>query len=693
MSESIDKTLTAATIFLSAFLLFLIQPLIAKTILPWFGGSAAVWATCLLFFQAELLLGYLYAHASVRCLQPKRQALAHLALLGASLLALPLLLELRQRAPVVGDPALSILALLLMMIGLPYLALSATSPLLQAWQALRARQSGAQSRPTAFPYRLYALSNVGSVLALASYPFVLEPRWTLRRQSWAWALAYAVFALLCAAVAARMRGLPAAAAQPPQDAGPAAEPAPGPARQALWLALAACSSALLLAVTNHLSQNVAAIPLLWLLPLSLYLLSFIIAFGPKQWRWQRGFLPFPALAVAAMAYAMMADIDDVSLPRLILVFCAGLFVLCLFCHGELARLKPDPRHLTGFYLMISIGGALGGLFVALAAPHLFKDFYELPITIAVCAALAWLLLYREPGDRWWNPIWLALGAVILALGWKVGKFSRQSVKDDRMTVRNFYGVLRISQGSDETAWDAKRTLTHGTIMHGEQFLRPERHMLPTTYYGPDTGVGRAVRAKQMGGPVKVGVIGLGTGTMAAFGRPGDEFRFYDINPLVREIATTQFSFLKDSPAKVEVVLGDARLSLEREADQGFDVLVVDAFSSDAIPVHLLTREAFDLYFRHLKPGGILAVHVSNRYVDLEPVVAGAAKLLDVEARSVQTSDDDKQDVSAADWVLVSARRGVFAAPLLTAVSAPAEFRPELRPWTDDYSNLYQILKR
>jgi hypothetical protein len=434
-----------------------------------------------------------------------------------------------------------------------------------------------------------------------------------------------------------MRGLPAAAAQPPQDAGPAAEPAPGPARQALWLALAACSSALLLAVTNHLSQNVAAIPLLWLLPLSLYLLSFIIAFGPKQWRWQRGFLPFPALAVAAMAYAMMADIDDVSLPRLILVFCAGLFVLCLFCHGELARLKPDPRHLTGFYLMISIGGALGGLFVALAAPHLFKDFYELPITIAVCAALAWLLLYREPGDRWWNPIWLALGAVILALGWKVGKFSRQSVKDDRMTVRNFYGVLRISQGSDETAWDAKRTLTHGTIMHGEQFLRPERHMLPTTYYGPDTGVGRAVRAKQMGGPVKVGVIGLGTGTMAAFGRPGDEFRFYDINPLVREIATTQFSFLKDSPAKVEVVLGDARLSLEREADQGFDVLVVDAFSSDA--------------------------------------------------------DDDKQDVSAADWVLVSARRGVFAAPLLTAVSAPAEFRPELRPWTDDYSNLYQILKR
>jgi SAM-dependent methyltransferase len=558
---------------------------------------------------------------------------------------------------------------------------------------LRARQGGEGRSQTAFPYRLYALSNVGSMLALAGYPFVLEPRCTLRSQSWFWAAAYAVFSVLCAAVAARVRGLKTGPAEPAEGDGPEAGLAPGRGAHALWLVLAACSSALLLAVTNHLSQNVAAIPMLWVLPLSLYLLSFIVAFGAKHWRWQKAFLPFPALAIAGMVYAMTADIDDMSLPLLILIFCAGLFVCCLFCHGELARLKPHARHLTAFYLMISIGGAVGGLLVGLAAPHLFKDFYELPIAIAACALLAWLLLYRDPDDRWWNPSWLILGAVVLGLGWKVAKVSLQNVREDRLTVRNFYGVLRVSQPADVSSWDAKRTLTHGTIMHGEQFLRPERHMLPTTYYGPDTGVGRAVREAQMRGPVRVGVIGLGTGTMAAYGRPGDRFLFFDINPLVLDLAKTQFSFLKDSPASIAVVLGDARLSLEREPDQGFDVLVVDAFSSDAIPIHLLTSEAFDLYLRHLKRGGVLAVHVSNRYLDLEPVVGGAARLLGLDVRAVHSEDDDSRDVSAADWVLVTSRRRFFESPLLAAVSAPVKSDQGLRPWTDDYSNLYQIIKR
>jgi SAM-dependent methyltransferase len=691
MPASIDRALTAATIFVSAFLLFLIQPLIAKVILPWFGGSAAVWTTCLLFFQTVLLLGYLYAHAAVRYLKPKRQALIHLVLLALSLMTLPFMVEVRRPSSSEGDPALRILALLSVTIGLPYFILSSTSPLLQAWHALRAKDGAGGKKEAAFPYRLYALSNVGSMLALVAYPFILEPRLTLHIQSLGWAAAYVVFAALCAAVAVRVRGLNPRSESPAQAAGEGA--APSVYTYALWLVLAACSSALLLSVTNHLSQNVAAIPFLWLLPLTLYLLSFIIAFGPKQWIWHKSFLPFPAMAIAAMVYTMTSSIDDLSLRLLILTFCSALFICCLFCHGELARLKPDPRHLTAFYLVISIGGALGGLFVGLMAPHLFKDFYELPIAIGVCAVLAWLLLYRDPGDKWWNPFWLTLGALTLALVWKMGKEARRDVKEDRLTVRNFYGVLRVSQSSDPLSKDAKRTLTHGTIMHGEQFLRPERHMLPTTYYGPDTGAGRAVREAQARGPVRVGVIGLGTGTMAAYGRAGDYFRFYDINPLVVDIARTQFSFLNDSKAQIEVALGDARLSLEREPDEKFDVLVVDAFSSDAIPVHLLTKEAFVLYQRHLKPGGVLAVHVSNRYVDLEPVVRAGAQLLQLDAKSVHSDDDDDNDIAGADWVLVTARRDYFETPLLASISQPVNSRKNFRPWTDDYSNLYQILKR
>ena len=685
--DAAGRALTAATIFVGAFLLFLIQPVIAKIILPWFGGSAAVWTTCMLFFQTALLLGYLYAHWLVGACSPKRQAWVHIGLLALSLLALPLLLRLRWTPQGGADPTVHILSLLLLMIGLPYFMLSATSPLLQAWFALR-RGPGEAGRAS-FPYRLYALSNAGSMLALAGYPFLVEPKLALRVQSWSWAAAYAGFTVLCGAVAWRVRAA-APAADVLQES--ASSPKPGFKAHVLWLTLAACGSTLLLAVTNHLSQNIAAIPFLWLLPLSLYLLSFIVCFGGKVWRWEKSFLPFPALAIGAMVYAMAAGIDEFSLVQLVIIFCAGLFVCCLFCHGELSRVKPDARWLTSFYLMVSLGGALGGLFVGLLAPRLFRDFYELPLGIAVCALLAWWRLYREPGERWGGPFWLALGALSVgALGFMT-KEVRQNVREDRLTVRNFYGVLRVSQSSDVTSDDAKRTLTHGTIMHGEQFLKSERRRWPTSYYGPRSGAALALREAVARGPRKIGVIGLGAGTLAAYGLPGDVFRFYEINPLVPRLAASEFSFLKDSQASIEIAMGDARLSLEREPPEGFDVLAVDAFSSDAIPVHLLTKEAFELYLRHLKEGGVLAVHVSNRYVALEPVVRLAAEVLGLAAMSVRNDDDDARSIASSDWVLVTRRRDFFKDPLLSPAAQTLEGRPGLRLWTDDYSNLYQILK-
>ena len=391
-------TLFSLTVFFSAFLLFLVQPVIAKVLLPWFGGGASVWAVCLVFFQTALFLGYLYAHWSVRSLRPARQAQVHSGLIGASLLAL-FFLNHRWTFYDAGDPAFRILALLVLMVGLPYFTLSATGPLLQAWLALR---GGSEAGGTAgigggvSPYRLYALSNAGSLLSLLGYPFLVEPYLTLRQQLGAWTVFYILFGILCAAVAARVRALP----QPPLTAqAPGVQEKteePGYRQLLLWMALAACPSVLLLAITNHLTQNVAAIPFLWLLPLSLYLLSFIFCFGPGEWSWSKSFLPLPAMTIAAMAVALVAVSADPELKLLIPLFSAGLFVACLMCHGELARLKPHPEHLTAFYLMISLGGAAGSVFVGLIAPRLFSGFYELQFGIGAYALLAaGFVLYQK----------------------------------------------------------------------------------------------------------------------------------------------------------------------------------------------------------------------------------------------------------------------------------------------------------
>lgn len=676
--------LYALTIVVSAFLLFQVQPVIAKIILPWFGGSAAVWTTCMLFFQVFLVLGYLYAHATVRYLRPRLQMVLHVGLLVLSAAALPIYPKAAWKPSGSGDPTLGILGLLALTVGLPYFLLSTTGPLLQAWYARRYKG--------ALPYRLFALSNAGSMFALVSYPFLFEPVYTTRQQAGMWSIGYGVFILLCAFTAIRSETHDVLEAVAEVEA----VEKPSASQYWTWGGLAACASVLLLAITNHLSQNVAAIPFLWVLPLSVYLLTFILCFEGKGWYRRNPYLQLLAVALGAMAYGLAGDLEgNVSIKVMIPLFTMGLFTCCMVCHGELARMKPHPRYLTQFYLMVAAGGATGGILVGLVAPYLFNAYYELPIGLVACAVLVVLVLKRDPELRWFRswrqPAPLAASILTIALAVYVGMQIRDAEKDLRVLVRNFYGGLRVRDSGPVTAQDTVRTLIHGTINHGEEYLVPNKRDIPITYYGGDTGVALAVREKEKSGPIRMGVIGLGTGTMAAFGRRGDYIRFYEINPLVPGIARGQFYYVPDTKAQVDIALGDARLSLEREQPENFDILVVDAFSSDAIPVHLLTKQAMDLYFRHLKPDGILCVHISNRYLDLQPVLAGEAKVEDKLGRVVETDDDDSQDLFGTTWVLIRSRIAGFSSNIMTRSFELANAR-KIRLWTDDYSNLFQILK-
>ena len=671
----------AATIFLSSFLLFIVQPLIARQILPWFGGTAAVWTTCMLFFQMLLLAGYAYAHVTNAKLKPRAQALLHIGLLVLALLTLPIAPPAAWKPLGTEEPISRILIVLTLTVGLPYLVLASTSPLLQAWFA--------RARPGADPYRLFAVSNLASLLALIGYPLVVEPFLGNREQVVWWSSIFAVFAALCSVVAwkvstkNRMETTKDGENLPP----------PGRGDYLLWLALSATGSTMLLAVTNHVTQNVASIPLLWLAPLTLYLLTFIVAFegGSLGRNLYRVGIFWPAVLVwlGAMAWLLVDTTYQFNLWVQISVYLSGLFVACLFCHGELYRARPAARHLTAFYLTVSAGGALGGLLVAVVAPLAFNAFYELGIALVSVALLA-AVRFRavNPLARWGSL------AMLLAVAGSAAYDGARFQQDVLVSARNFYGVIRVKEYGRAGSGYHYRRLVHGVIMHGEQDMTEAGRRKPTTYYQPSSGVGAAMAAREARGPIRVGLIGLGAGTLAAYGRKGDLFRFYDINAKVVSVAQTQFTFLSDSEAKIEIVLGDARLNLEREPSQGYDLLVVDAFSSDAIPIHLITKEALAVYLRHLKPDGIVAFHVSNRFLNLVPVVARIAKENGAQAVLVSDSgDEDDEDHTTTDWVLVSRDAGALAAPEIDKVSPePAEERPNWRTWTDDYSNLVQILK-
>lgn len=679
------------TIFSSAFLLFLVQPMIAKIILPWYGGVAAVWSTCLLFFQVTLALGYLYAHWLIRRWSSMFQARIHLAALAGSMLLLPILPKENWKPSGAEDPAVSVLLLLAVSVGLPYFLLSATSPLLQAWYA---QTRGVQA------YRLYAVSNAGSFLALLAYPLWVEPALSVRVQAMGWSVAYAVVALSCAAVALRERG------QPDEASAPAVSP--GWKTKTLWIALPACSSALLLAVTFHLSQNIAAFPMLWILPLALYLLSFVACFATSGFYHRGLFLRLLALTLGLMAFSLPPDVINLSLVVLIPLFLTGLLVCCIVCHGELARLQPDTAHLTSYYLMISFGGALGACLVAFVAPRLLPGFYELHISLGACAVVV-LLALRHDLDAVAR-VWRSRAAWVLILAFTTALLASlfsTALREgaNALTVRNFYGVLRVLDyqplkvvmldKGDPVPTEPEpllRKLMHGTIEHGAQYMGTSRSRQPTSYYSRDSGVGLALRAAASRGSLHVGVVGLGAGTLAAYGRPADMYTFYEINPLVRKLAETEFTFLKECQARVKIVMGDARLAMERQPPQSFDLLAVDAFSGDAIPVHLLTREAFELYFRHLKPGGVLAVHISNNYLNLQPVVESAAAELKKTAVVVINARDGRNAIAKAQWILLSDRPDFYRDSELVRSAVRLSPRRMLRPWTDDYSNLVDLLK-
>lgn len=892
----------AVTIFVSAFLLFQVQPLIGRFILPWFGGGPSIWTSCMLFFQILLLGGYLYAHLISVKLKPRTQVITHLSLLAISLVFLPIAPSDSWKPVADQSPLLQILLLLLATVGGPYFMLSSTGPLMQKWFS--------QSTPGQSPWRLYALSNIGSLLALLSYPFVFEPWLALKQQVWSWSIVYGAYAALATwcgirylqhQSAAAMSVLPSGENRNSSASASSAEDArasrPGIGRMLLWLGLAACSSAMLLATTNQLCIDVATVPFLWVLPLSLYLISFIICFDSPQWYDRRAY-GLLLVACGPVACWVISEGADVNISKQVVIYATVLFACCMTCHGELVSCKPHARHLTLFYVLISAGGALGGAFVAIVAPYTFHGYWEYHLglvaccivtLIAWCAQRVWL---RTPSAAFWiwasivtanvsvvawfvySPlepaidathetivfgvygliqflglivtgslerrwkglvaVWVLFSAVLCAwfigygtwqfpgamsttirtvmiasaivspivataalwcshwiertwpnaasnrhyipgmvyavvglvcgglyyfnkieqwqavsllttagasllMEWSARGFrgperaslgfwlwvpaitlilflsnrlavivkSENVVDDHKQTVytsRNFYGVLRVQKESseaDENFIAPKYSLTHGQIKHGFQFIDEYWKTQPTTYYGRESGVGIVIqmsRERQPENekrPLRVGVVGLGTGTIAAYGEKGDTFRFYDINPDVVALSDRFFTYLHDSPAKTEVVIGDARIMMEREIADGksqqFDILAIDAFSSDAIPVHLLTSECGDIYRQELRPGGILAVHISNRFLDLNPVSRGLAEHLGWKAYQIENSSSLLSGVFSSTWILLTSDAELGSDPAFLKSVTPWKDDEKILHWTDDYSGLWQVL--
>ncbi|GFO69592.1 hypothetical protein GMLC_31710 [Geomonas limicola] len=699
------------TIFLSSFLLFQVQPLIGRYILPWFGGSPAVWTTCMLFFQVMLLAGYGYAHY-LTGLAAKKQRLLHLFLLAASLAFLPIAPSAAYwKSSSEGSPLGAILLLLTVNIGAPYLILSSTAPLVQHWFA--------RSFPERSPYRLYALSNSASLLALVSYPFLVEPTLTLSRQVGLWSWGFLLFAASCTwctLLSTREEGSgeditswqrphpdPLPEGEREADVPPPAtqESPPGSGLTLLWLMLSACGSAALLATTNQVCQEVAVVPFLWVAPLTLYLVTFIICFNSDR-GYQRGaFATMFFISLLPACWLLYAK-KSASLPIELLVFLELLFACCMVCHGELVRLRPGPRYLTRFYLTMSVGGAVGGLFVALVAPLFFKGYWELPIVLTASSLALALTWYREGGRRPRNR--RALAGVALATLSLAGFTIFYIAKSDGGALassRNFYGVLRVVP-----SWDSRGSLLYlvnGRVLHGFQYQDPQLKKLATTYYAPESGVGLALRfhprrtaADPERRALHIGVVGLGTGTLAAYGQKGDSFRFYEINNDVIDFADRYFSFRRDSAARVETVPGDARIQMEaelkRQQPQKFDVLVVDAFTSDSIPVHLLTRECVSIYRQHLNPDGLLLIHVTNHFLDLVPVVEAQARTFGYRTATISSK---RQQVGESDclWMVVTNNEAFLKREEIRSRSIEHETGSrQVTGWTDDFVSLWQIVK-
>jgi len=679
----------AATIFLGAFLLFQVQPILGKILVPTFGGGAGVWTACLLFFQLGLLLGYVYAHLLSSKLSSRRQGLVHAGMLVLSVLGLGLTAPAHSWQPGTSEaPAVAILMKLVVHVGLPYLMLSATGPLLQHWFARTYRGLS--------PYRLYALSNIASLSALLSFPFVVETKVSRTAQVSIWSIGYLLFVASCATIAWNhaQRSRSSEPVQTPEG-GAGARERPSLAQLVFWTVMAALGSVALIATTNQQSQDLAATPLLWVVPLAIYLSTFILCFDGDRWYDRRVFVP---LAVTGLLSATFMHVESHSLTTQVVVFASTLFAMCMLCHGELARSKPGPVHLTTFYVAVAVGGALGGVFTALIAPVLFVDYWEYPLSLVAIVLVTLVRIgrqHRPSATPAWRVAWAGACLATLAATVFTGVEIRASASFAEIG-RNFYGVQRVQRGVDSEG-RMYVELVHGRIRHGTQFTGRGLRNWPTSYFGHESGVGVAVSAlRRLRSPKKlrIGVIGLGAGTIAALAGPGDTVRFYEIDPYVEELARKHFTYLADTRAKVEVVHGDARIMLERELDspQQFDLLVVDAFNSDSIPAHLLTREALAIYELHLRvETGVIAFHISNRYLDLERVVYGLAKASGCEFRLVASAAErQRAGTRYAKWAYVT-RYHRFLADERVRLAVDRDVPEHPLVWSDDFTSVLSAL--
>ncbi len=695
----------AATIFLSAFLVFQVQPIIAKFILPWFGGGSAVWTATQLFFQVGLLGGYAYAHLLASRLGPKRQGGVHLVLLIAALAVLPIIPDKGWQPDSDTEPTLRIVALLAATVGAPYLLLSATGPLVQQWFA--------RAHPGRNSYVLYALSNLGSLLGLLAYPLFVERFVGLRGQAWMWSAGYALFAVLCGYLAWRSRSneaAPAVETPAPVDAGAQAV---GPVNVAMWAALPAFAVVLLLAVTTQITQDVATIPLLWVIPLSIYLVTFILCFSSDRWYEPQTYGVGLAVALGMGWWVLDRTIIDILVQ--IAIYCFLLFFGCMALHGELTRLRPHAKHLTAFYLLISTGGALGGVFVALVAPRIFDGYYEYHVGLV---GTGLLVVGARALDEWRRRqtgrpstlnlvpsitgVRLAVGVAALAgvfvLGYALLGQIENRTRSIELIGRNFYGAVRIYQAYVGDQQLNQLVMEHGRTLHGFQYTLPDRRAARTGYYGPHSGAGIALieRRAEVKHPMRIGVVGLGAGMLAVYAEPGDVMDIYEINPMVLDLALDPFTYLDDARARgatVNVHLGDGRLVLERQLAEGskqFDMLLLDAFSSDSVPVHLLTQQAFEIYRGHMASGGVIVANISNRHVDLRPVLLGVGTAHGLGFAWVQGFPDTYQGYLQSDWVIL-APRPFLERPQVAAATGQWDGRKSIL-WTDDSNNLFSLLQ-
>jgi hypothetical protein len=677
----------AAATLVGAFLVFQVQPVISKCVLPWFGGTPAVWTTCMLFFQVLLLAGYIYAHCLKTYLRPRRQGLVHLSLLTLALWTLDITPDENWKPSGDEQPIVHLLVMLCVHVGLPYFLLSSTGPLIQAWLSLRTSSDSI--------YRLYALSNIGSLAALLSYPFLVEPYISVAGQSALWGFLFTLFVLVQTGLIYQLVTSRSSSSQASQVSSHGAPPKIRRWKKLLWVALPAVASTLLLVTTAQLCSEVAVVPFLWILPLSLYLISFIISFDSPRYyqpKWTA------AIALASLAALQITWLIPTSIQMLVTGACSSIFLfsMCLLCHGEVARLRPPVTALTQFYVCLSIGGAIGGVIVAIFCPLMLSSYSEIPVAQATGGAIALLLLVAHRSWSWSDQgrierSWKSLGlARVLAFTLPLLSIGAAYHLDRPGIVswdRNFFGVVRVE---DE---DGVRTLAHGSTSHGKQRHAPFQQE-PTEYYARQSGVGKAIIAAGTERTLKIGVVGLGCGVLAAYGREGDHFDFIEINPAVIEIAKQKFSFIRDSYATVSLHLGDGRLALERMEPHQYDILVIDAFSSDAIPAHLLTLEAIALYKKMLAPAGMLAIHVSNNHLDLAPLVHRLANENELESRLVTSRARPKEHVKAALWMLASEPNNpLWDAPELWEAMPPTQAELDSAPrWTDQSHNLFSVMR-